>query len=544
MMRLCREWGALLFLTLLFVLSVAGFEAHAQMKIYWGDNNTSKVQRANLDGSVREDIGTGYPYPDGIVIDSINGKIYWGNGTSPSKIVRANLDGSGAVDFITGLSNVADMALDVPNGKIYWTSNITGKIQRANLADGSNIQDLVTGRADPTGISLDTANHKIVWAERTGPKICRSNLDGSSVQDLITSGLISPFGLEVDSESGKIYFSDFGTGKIQKSNLDGTAVTDVLTGLGWDVDAIALDTANRIIYYATFNTKICKVNFDGTGNADVITGLGTTTGVAILLPVHMISGNAGAAGATLSYTDGTPKTATASGSGNYSFAVSYNWSGTVTPSLTGYSFTPAYRVYTFVRSDQTGQDYAATPITFTISGNAGVAGATLSYTDGTPKTATASGSGNYSFAVSYNWSGAVTPSLTGYNFTPSYRTYTNVLSDKTNQNYTAVVACSRPTLATHISSITRSGSLNTLIWQDPNGSSQRTGWNIRRSANPALDKSTWPLEGANVPDAIPGTLTDIEWTDTDGNPVSGATWYYQVTAYNSGCPPDLAEGPF
>ena len=88
-------------------------------------------------------------------------------------------------------------------------------------------------------------------------------------------------------------------------------------------------------------------------------------------------------------------------------------SGTVTPSKTGYTFTPASRTYANVLANQTLQDYTATAITYTISGNAGVAGATLSYTDGTAKTASADGSGNYSFTVSYNWSGTVTPSRTG-----------------------------------------------------------------------------------------------------------------------------------
>jgi hypothetical protein len=78
----------------------------------------------------------------------------------------------------------------------------------------------------------------------------------------------------------------------------------------------------------------------------------------------MISGNAGVAGATLSYTDGTSKTATADGSGNYSFTVPYNWSGTVTPSLAGYSFTPASYNYTNITLDQTNQDYIASITTF------------------------------------------------------------------------------------------------------------------------------------------------------------------------------------
>ncbi len=154
----------------------------------------------------------------------------------------------------------------------------------------------------------------------------------------------------------------------------------------------------------------------------------------------IVSGNAGISGATLSYTDGTPKTATADGNGNYSFIVPYGWSGIVTPSLTGYAFTPSSRTYSNVLADMTGENYTATPITYTISGNAGVAGATLSYTDGTPQTATADGSGNYSFAVSYNWSGTVTPSKIGYTFSPTSRTYSNVIADQTAQDYTATIA--------------------------------------------------------------------------------------------------------
>jgi hypothetical protein len=97
---------------------------------------------------------------------------------------------------------------------------------------------------------------------------------------------------------------------------------------------------------------------------------------------YMISGNAGAGGVVLSYTDGTPKTATADGAGHYSFSVPTGWSGTVTPSLAGYTFSPASRSYTNVRADQAGQDYTA-QAHYSISGNAGVASATLYYTDTT-----------------------------------------------------------------------------------------------------------------------------------------------------------------
>ncbi len=75
-----------------------------------------------------------------------------------------------------------------------------------------------------------------------------------------------------------------------------------------------------------------------------------------------ISGNAGVAGAVLSYEAGGSKTATADGSGDYSFKVSSGWSGTVTPSKAGYTFSPASRSYSNVSGDISGEDYIATPV--------------------------------------------------------------------------------------------------------------------------------------------------------------------------------------
>jgi hypothetical protein len=73
----------------------------------------------------------------------------------------------------------------------------------------------------------------------------------------------------------------------------------------------------------------------------------------------------------------------------------------------------------------------------TIAGNVGVAGAKLRYTDGTVKTAISSANGAYSFAVSYGWSGTVTPSKPGFAFSPLKKTYANVIADKPAQNYSA-----------------------------------------------------------------------------------------------------------
>ncbi len=147
-----------------------------------------------------------------------------------------------------------------------------------------------------------------------------------------------------------------------------------------------------------------------------------------------ISGNAGVAGATVNYTGGS---ALADGSGNYSFTVPADWSGTVTPSKTGYVFSPVNKIYSNVAANQTGQDYIATS-GFTISGNTGIGNVTLSYTDGTPKTAISQLDGSYSIPVSSNWTGTVTPSHPCYTFTPPNRPYTNILTNQTGQNYVPI----------------------------------------------------------------------------------------------------------
>ena len=70
--------------------------------------------------------------------------------------------------------------------------------------------------------------------------------------------------------------------------------------------------------------------------------------------------------------------------------------------------------YSNVVANRTAQNYTASAITYTISGNVGVAGATLSYNNNGLQTVTADNSANYSLTIPYNWSGTVTPSLVGY----------------------------------------------------------------------------------------------------------------------------------
>lgn len=77
----------------------------------------------------------------------------------------------------------------------------------------------------------------------------------------------------------------------------------------------------------------------------------------------------------------------------------------------------------------------------TISGSAGVPGANISFTGGTP--VTADSSGNYTLTVPYNWSGTVTPTLAGHVFSPASRSYTSLVSSQIDQNFTASTTTTR-----------------------------------------------------------------------------------------------------
>jgi parallel beta-helix repeat protein len=86
----------------------------------------------------------------------------------------------------------------------------------------------------------------------------------------------------------------------------------------------------------------------------------------VAMGVKKISGqvyntsNAAASGVTMTCIGGTTNlTATTDSSGYYSFRVPYNWSGTITPQSTVYSFAPASRSYEKVVADTLSQNFTA-----------------------------------------------------------------------------------------------------------------------------------------------------------------------------------------
>jgi hypothetical protein len=166
---------------------------------------------------------------------------------------------------------------------------------------------------------------------------------------------------------------------------------------------------------------------------------------ATALPTWSISGTisplASGVGTLVTLSGTASKTATADSSGNYTFTGLANGSYTVTPSKTGFTFSPANQPVPVNAANVTAVNFTATAVpTWSISGTitpaASGSGALLTLS-GTPSaTTTADGTGAYSFSNLPNGTFTVTPTKTGFTFTPPSQTLT-ISGANVTANFTA-----------------------------------------------------------------------------------------------------------
>jgi len=152
-----------------------------------------------------------------------------------------------------------------------------------------------------------------------------------------------------------------------------------------------------------------------------------------------ISPTNGGSGATVTLGGAGSATTTANSSGAYSFSNLVNGSYTVTPSNTGFSFSPTSQTVTVSGNNVSNINFTATATSFSISGNltASGANATVTLSGGASTSATADSSGNYSFVNLGNGSYTVTPTKSGYTFMPAAQNVTITGSNVPAVNFTA-----------------------------------------------------------------------------------------------------------
>ena len=151
-------------------------------KLYWLDRINYDLCRANLDGSQIEYLITGTIDGGVLAVDSVNSKLYWGSEEiyGEPKIKRANLDGTMIEDVVEG----GPWQMKIYDNKLFWSSNYNRLkgIWSSDL-DGSNLQLIVPDE----GIGIDIFNEKLYWSDLSG--IYCADLDGSNPTMLFTPEL-------------------------------------------------------------------------------------------------------------------------------------------------------------------------------------------------------------------------------------------------------------------------------------------------------------------------------------------------------------------
>jgi hypothetical protein len=145
----------------------------------------------------------------------------------------------------------------------------------------------------------------------------------------------------------------------------------------------------------------------------------------------------GLGGVQLKGLPGNPQT---DSSGNYRVRLSYQWSGTVTPTLLGYRFDPEPQTLSLVTTEELRNFTAFSVPVYTISGKVKAGGAPLSgavLNTSSGETAATDTGGNFQLSFNEGWSGMVAPTANGHTFSPASRAYTGLFSDYTGQDFTS-----------------------------------------------------------------------------------------------------------
>jgi len=280
---------------------------------------TGQVMSANPDGSdLKVIVNEGKRLPDGIVVDTAAGHLYWTNMGNPSAndgfIERADFDGKNVTHIVPAGATFTpkQLQLDEKNRRLYWCDREGMRVMRASV-DGSNLETLVdTSEGDSrpgkdirkwcVGIALDVEAGKVYWTQK-GPdnagdgRIFRANLEipkGQTAADrkdieLLYEGLPEPIDLELDLANRTIYWTD--RGDPPRGNTVNRAPMDPAQGNGkkepeivfdhlMEGIGIALDRKGGRMFLTDLGGSVYSANLDGSNKKTVLAAEGNLTGIA------------------------------------------------------------------------------------------------------------------------------------------------------------------------------------------------------------------------------------------------------------------------
>ncbi len=146
---------------------------------------------------------------------------------------------------------------------------------------------------------------------------------------------------------------------------------------------------------------------------------------------YQISGSVGVPGVVMK---GFPGAVISDSTGNYRATVDYGWSGSITPTLKGYEFTPRTRSVSPVKAHVTNNDFDGKIQMFIISGTVDKPNVTI---HGFSTPVVSDPAGKFQVQVPYGTTLDLMPALEGYRFSPSTLNLTQVNRNFVSQRFVA-----------------------------------------------------------------------------------------------------------
>ena len=287
-------------------------------RLFFLDVAGGRVLTANPDGSdLKTIVEEGRKLPDGLVVDSAAGHMYWTNMGNPQandgSILRSDLDGKNMTTVVPpgGTFTPKQLQLEKESGKLYWCDREGMRVMRADV-DGSNIETLVdTSEGDPrpgpdarkwcVGIAVDAAGGKFYWTQKGADKagqgrIFRANIElprGRSPAnrgdiELLYDNLPEPIDLDVDSTTRTLYWTDRGDpprgNTVNRAPLDSSpgrrktpeiVFSHLMEGIG-----LALDLKGGRMFITDLAGSVYSSNLDGSNKKTLLFAEGNLTGIA------------------------------------------------------------------------------------------------------------------------------------------------------------------------------------------------------------------------------------------------------------------------
>ncbi|NIM14600.1 MAG: hypothetical protein GTO45_21505 [Candidatus Aminicenantes bacterium] len=303
-----------------------------------------------------------------------------------SEVALADLDGDGDLDaFVAnGFNQPNKVWLNNGNGIFTDSGQNLGNLRSTFVALGDldgdgDLDAFVTNHSQPDKVWLNNGNG--IFTD-SGQNLGNSISFGVALGDIDSYGDLDAF-IAILSDFDKVFWNDGNgiftdssqnlgiltlTEGIAHGDLDSDGDLDVFVStVNQQANRVWLNDGNGIFWDSgqtlgnSYSPDVALGDLDGDGDLDAfVANLGQPNKVW-LNQAHTVSGRityggTGLSGVTLTFSN-NGGTTTTDQNGYYSHVVLDDWLGTVTPSKSGYTFTPSSRNYTPITVHQTDQDY-------------------------------------------------------------------------------------------------------------------------------------------------------------------------------------------